>query len=269
MSRERIGFIGGGQMATALITGALKSGILSAERVIVIENSPPQCERLKQLFPELEIQTELAAAANCVKVILAVKPQTLRQIGTNIAQGLPGNRLWVSIAAGVSLNELSEILGSDRLVRVMPNTPAQVGAGAAGVSASAGATKDDIQWVLQLMQSVGSCFQVADAQMHAVTGVAGSGPAYIYLIIEALSDAGVAGGLPRDTSTQLAAQMVMGAAKMVLETGRHPGELKDQVTSPAGTTIEAIRVLEAAGVRSAMMEAVAACIERSRELETQ
>ncbi|HAC92375.1 MAG TPA: pyrroline-5-carboxylate reductase, partial [Planctomycetaceae bacterium] len=159
------------------------------------------------------------------------------------------------------------LLKRQRIIRVMPNTPAQVGAGAAAISPADQATSADIAWVTQLMQSVGKCVSVAEPLMHAVTGIAGSSPAYVYLIIEALADAGVAGGLTRETAVQLAAQSVLGAAKMVLETGAHPAQLKDQVTSPAGTTIAALRQLEAHGLRSALMEAVDACIGRSKQLE--
>jgi pyrroline-5-carboxylate reductase len=152
------------------------------------------------------------------------------------------------------------------VVRVMPNTPCQVGAGACAISADAGASPADVDWVERLMSSVGLAVRVPDELIHAVTGVAGSSPAYLYLVIEALSDGAVAMGLPRETAIQLAAQSMLGAAKMVLETGLHPGQLKDQVTSPAGTTIEAIRGLEAAGVRSAFIEAVCRCAEKSKQL---
>jgi pyrroline-5-carboxylate reductase len=148
----------------------------------------------------------------------------------------------------------------------MPNTPAQVNAGAAGISASTGASEEDIRFVEQLMSAVGMSVRVPDALMHAVTGLSGSGPAYVYLMIDALSDGGVAQGLPRDVATRLAAQTVLGAAQMVLQTGNHPGQLRDQVTSPGGTTIAGLRSLEQAAVRSGFIEAVAAAANRSREL---
>jgi len=267
MAPGNVGFIGGGQMATALIEGALQAGFLDAKELVIVESSSAQMDRLKQHFPTVHVCSSATEAQQCERVVLSVKPQILRQIGTSLAEQLPGDRLWISIAAGVSLAELSKMLRSDRLIRVMPNTPAQVGVGAAGVASGRGASEKDVAWVTELMQSVGVSANIDETLMHAVTGIAGSSPAYIYLIVEALSDAGVAGGLPRNIATMLSAQAVLGAAKMVLETGLHPGQLKDQVTSPAGTTIEAIRVLEAAGIRSAMMEAVAACIRRSKELE--
>jgi pyrroline-5-carboxylate reductase len=180
---------------------------------------------------------------------------------------LPGDRLWVSIAAGVSLAELGDMLDSSRIIRVMPNTPAQVGAGAAAMAAYDTVPPVDVEWVQQLMSSVGSCIRIQESLMHAVIGVAGSSPAYIYMIIEALADGGVAGGLSREAATKLSAQSVLGAAKMVLESGLHPGQLKDQVTSPAGTTIAAVRKLESAGLRSALIEAVMTAAARSKEME--
>jgi pyrroline-5-carboxylate reductase len=164
---------------------------------------------------------------------------------------------------------LQQLLRTERVIRVMPNTPAQVGAGAAAIAAPESMHEADIAWVEQLINSVGLSVRVPDHLIHAVTGVSGSSPAYIYLVIEALSDGGVALGLPRDTALKLAAQAVLGSAKMVLETGLHPGVLKDQVTSPGGTTIAALRTLEAGAVRSAFIEAVVHCAERSQELGTE
>jgi pyrroline-5-carboxylate reductase len=267
MTHSSVGFIGGGQMATALLCGALQSGNLSPNDVQIVETDPNQRDRLRERFQEVVIHSCAESLADCDRIVLAVKPQVLRKIASGLASQFAGNPLWISIAAGVSLQELSELLGSQRIIRVMPNTPAQVSAGAAALAAATGVESCDVDWTLGLMQSVGICVEVEEPQMHAVTGIAGSSPAYIYLIIEALSDAGVAGGLPRPVALQLAAQAVLGAAKMVLETGQHPGQLKDQVTSPAGTTIAALRELEAAGLRSAMLEGVAACIARSQELE--
>lgn len=267
MQNGKVGFIGGGQMATALIAGALRAGFLKPQSIIVVESNDNQRQHLQQLFTGIDVQTRSSAAKSCDQIILALKPHVLRDIGKSLASDLAGDRLWISIAAGVALEELEALLGSQRIVRVMPNTPAQVGRGAAAVTAKSVVAVEDLTWVEQLMRSVGSCVRVAESQMHAVTGIAGSSPAYIYMVIEAMADGGVAGGLPRETALQLAAQSVLGAAQMVLDSGLHPGQLKDQVTSPAGTTIAAIRKLEAAGIRSAMIEAVQAATMRSRELE--
>ena len=268
-SQLKVGFIGGGQMATALLSGAIRSQVLSPSSVTVVERSQERCQELEKLFAPLQASTDFDAASDCNVVILALKPHVLREVGKRLAATLSGQRLWVSVAAGVSLAELSSLLGSQRIVRVMPNTPAQVGVGASAMCSLAATSEEDSAWVQRLMESVGICVRVDESLMHAVTAVAGSSPAFVYAIIEAMADGGVWGGLPRNIALQLAAQSVMGAAKMVLETGLHPGQLKDQVTSPAGTTIAGLRALESGGLRSAMIEAVQAATQRSRELMVQ
>ncbi len=267
VKQDKVGFIGGGQMATALLTGAVRSGVLHPSKIVVVESSEGRRKQLKQMLPEINATAEFNEASACSQVIIALKPHIVRQVGKSLGDALAGDRLWVSVAAGVSLEELSKLLSTQRIVRVMPNTPAQVGAGAAAITSFPKICTDDLAWVQRLMESVGTCVRVEQSQMHAVTGIAGSSPAYIYTIIEAMADGGVLGGLSREVALQLAAQSVLGAAKMVLESGLHPGQLKDQVTSPAGTTIAALRTLEAAGIRSAMIEAVYAATSRSKELE--
>jgi pyrroline-5-carboxylate reductase len=267
MTTDRIGFIGGGQMAKALAGGAVRAGLVKPEQLLIAEPNAQQKEQFTAALGNVQLCDhghEVLAA--CDRVVLAVKPQVLQQIGGELGRRVESRHLLVSIAAGISLVQLQELFSSKRIVRVMPNTPSQVGAGAAGIAADGNVSETDIAWVEQLMNAVGTSVRVPDRLLHAVTGVSGSGPAYIYLVIEALSDGGVAQGLPRDLATKLAAQTVLGAAKMVLDTGLHPGQLKDQVTSPAGTTIAALRHLEQAGLRSALIEAVAAAAERSEEL---
>lgn len=267
MTTDRIGFIGGGQMAKALAGGAVRAGLVTPEQLLIAEPNPQQKEQFREVLGKVQLCDhghEVLAA--CDRVVLAVKPQVLQQIGGELASRVEPRHLLVSIAAGISLPQLQTLLGTKRIVRVMPNTPSQVGAGAAGIAADGNVPESDVAWVEQLMNAVGTTVRVPDRLLHAVTGVSGSGPAYIYLVIEALSDGGVAQGLPRDLATKLAAQTVLGAAKMVLDTGLHPGQLKDQVTSPGGTTIAALRHLEKAGLRSALIEAVAKAAERSEEL---
>ncbi len=264
---DRIGFIGGGQMAKALASGALRAGLVKPEQLMIAEPNAQQ----KQLFQDALGAVQLCndgveVLAACDRVVLAVKPQVLKVIGGGLASKIEARHLLVSIAAGISLPQLQQLFGTKRIVRVMPNTPSQVGAGAAGIATDAHVSEADVAWVEQLMNSVGTSARVSDELLHAVTGVSGSGPAYIFLVIEALSDGGVAQGLSRELATKLAAQTVLGAAKMVLETGLHPGQLKDQVTSPGGTTIAALRHLEQAGLRSALIEAVAKAASRSQEL---
>ena len=199
-------------------------------------------------------------------VFLAIKPQVMPVVLPQIADNIDESMLVVSIAAGVSLNTISGSLGSTRIIRVMPNTPCLVGVSASVFSPADGVTDDDCVVLGQLLNSTGLAYQLDEKYLDAVTGLSGSGPAYIYNIIEALSDGGVAMGLPREIATRLAAQTVKGAAEMVLETGLHPGTLKDQVTSPGGTTIAGLRAMKDRGVSGAMMAAVEAATKRSREL---
>ena len=184
-----------------------------------------------------------------------------------IKPAFTGKHLLVSIAAGVTLNKLEAGLPmKSRVIRVMPNTPALVGAAASGYALGTHATPEDGELAQQLLSAVGVAFSVKESLLDAVTGLSGSGPAYVFQIIEALSDGGVASGLPRDVATQLAAQTLLGAAKMVLETGQHPGALKDMVTSPGGTTIDGLHELEKGRVRAALMNAVRAATNKSKEL---
>jgi pyrroline-5-carboxylate reductase len=207
-----------------------------------------------------------ALAARSDVVVLAVKPHVVPAVAEEIADALTPDHLLVSLAAGVGLEALKSSLKTDRVIRVMPNTPAMVGAGAAAYCAASGATDDDAALVEELLGAVGKCVRVREEHMDAVTGLSGSGPAYVYVAIEALSDGAVKMGLPRQQATRLAAQTVLGAARMVLETGKHPGELKDAVTTPGGTTIAGLHALERAGVRRAFMDAVEAATQRSDQL---
>ncbi|MDC0274570.1 pyrroline-5-carboxylate reductase, partial [Planctomycetaceae bacterium] len=200
-------------------------------------------------------------------VIIAVKPQHLPHLLTDMQSGISDNLLVISIAAGVTLNTLEKGLNNTgRLIRVMPNTPCLVGAGASGYSLGTKATAEDASLLEKLLTTVGVVRRVEESLLDAVTGLSGSGPAYVYQFIEALSDGGVRMGLPRQTATELAAQTVLGAAKMVLETGQHPGVLKDAVTSPGGTTIAGLHALENGQFRGIVMNAVQQATERSREL---
>jgi len=264
---KKLGFLGGGQMATALAKGALASELAMTGDMIFCEPSLAQQKRLAQLFPGCSLVGSGAELFPvCDRIILSVKPQVLREIAGSLKKLVHGDHCLISIAAGISLNHLSEWFGTHAIIRVMPNTPAQVLAGASGMACCRDVNETDRHWTEQFLKSVGSVVHVSDALLHAVTGLSGSGPAYVLMMIEAMADGGVAAGLSREVSMELAVQTVLGTAKMVKETGLHPAVLKDQVTSPAGTTIAALAVLEQRGFRSAMIDAILAASNRSKAL---
>jgi pyrroline-5-carboxylate reductase len=261
------GFIGAGKMATALIRGMLRSGV--AGTATIAASDPLESAR-SGLAADTGIRVYEANAPVVERsdvLVLAVKPQTMPQVLSQLRPLLGPGHLVVSIAAGVSIATLIEALGPDRrIVRVMPNTPALLGEGASAYALGPGVPAADEAVMKAFLSSVGRAVQVPETMLDAVTGLSGSGPAFVYLMIEALADGGVRVGLPRDIATMLAAQTVLGGARMVLETGLHPGVLKDQVASPGGTTIAGLHALERAGVRGALIDAVEAATRRSAEL---
>ncbi|MGO8744753.1 MAG: pyrroline-5-carboxylate reductase [Thermoguttaceae bacterium] len=267
MLSERIGFIGAGQMATALGLGLVKAGLAAPERLIA---SDPSAEALRRFTVATGGRTtqdnrEVVSASDVM--ILAVKPQQMAAVFADLHGMVTAEKLVVSIAAGVRIARLADGLGSAaRLVRVMPNTPCLVGLGACGYCLGETATAGDGELVKRMLQAVGIACQVEEKLLDAVTGLSGSGPAFVYVMIEALSDGGVRMGLPRQIATVLAAQTVRGAAEMVLSSGEHPGVLKDRVTSPGGTTIAGLAAMEAGAVRADLMAAVEAATRRSAEL---
>jgi len=262
-----IGFLGAGKMATALAKGFVRAEIVFPKEIIAGDLSDAA---LKNFTKETGAKaaasnTEVLKFANIV--ILAVKPDQVAGVLTELRGGFTKQHLLISIAAGVTLAKLEAALPAGaRVIRVMPNTPALVGESASAFALGKSATAADGELAKKLLSAVGVAFQVKESLLDAVTGLSGSGPAYVYLFIDALSDGGVASGLPRDIATKLAAQTVLGSAKMVLETGQHPGALKDQVTSPGGTTIEGLHELEKGKLRAAVMSAVRAATEKSKKL---
>lgn len=264
---KKIGFIGAGQMATALAKGFVAKAGVKMENILAADAFEASREKFHDATDIDVTDDNIEVMKECDVIVLAVKPQVLPDVLEEIADYVTQDHLIISICAGITLARLQEGLGEDvRLVRVMPNTPCLVGQGAIAFCQTETVTQEDFEITCALLKSVGRCFHVGEHVMDAVTGLSGSGPAYGYLVIEALSDAGVMMGLPRNVATTLAAQTLRGAADMVLETGEHPGLLKDRVTSPAGTTIAGMRELEKHGVRAAMFEAVIAAANRSREL---
>jgi pyrroline-5-carboxylate reductase len=263
----QVGFLGAGRMATALARSWVQAGLVHTERCRASDPLPQARETFSHETGCAATADNGAVAAGSDLLVLAVKPQAMATLLAEVRTSIR-SPLVMSIAAGVTLRQLSEGLGATqgRLVRVMPNTPCLVGASASAYAPGDKATAEDVALVGRLLNAVGRAFRVPEQLLDAVTGLSGSGPAFVYLMIEALSDGGVRVGLPRDVATTLAAQTVFGSAKMVLETGLHPGALKDMVASPGGTTIAGLHALERGGVRGALMDAVESATKRSQEL---
>jgi pyrroline-5-carboxylate reductase len=262
-----IGFLGAGKMATALAKGFVRAELTAPREILA---SDPYPAARKSFTDEIGSKTTASnrdVAKTARVLILATKPDQVAAALAEISGAFTKNHLLISIAAGVTISKLENLLPAGaRIIRVMPNTPALVGEGASAFALGKSATAADGELAKKLLSAVGVVFQVKESLLDAVTGLSGSGPAYVYQFIEALSDGGVAAGLPRDIATKLAAQTVLGAAKMVLETGQHPGALKDQVTSPGGTTIEGLHALEKGKLRATVMSAVRAATEKSKKL---
>lgn len=262
---KKIGFIGCGNMGTAMIQGILDSGECRREEVIAAEKSEKMREEKQQLLG-IEISGDNCRIAQEADVLfLSVKPQFYEQVIVEIRDVLRAETVVVTIAPGKTLQWLGEQFGkSVKLIRTMPNTPAMVKEGMMGMCPNENVTAQELEDVCRLCQGFSRTEVVPENLLDVVTAVSGSSPAYVFLFIEAMADAAVAGGMPRNQAYTFAAQAVLGSAKMVLETGKHPGELKDMVCSPAGTTIQAVRVLEEKGMRSAVFEAMDKCLEVSR-----
>jgi pyrroline-5-carboxylate reductase len=267
LNDRQLALIGGGNMGEAIMKGLIVADLVKPQQVTVTDIVEQRLIYLRETYGVRAMSDNAAAVTPADLIILAVKPQDIVPTIQSIASVVDGDQLVISIAAGVPTAKIEAAFGqSVRVVRVMPNTPALVLASAAALCAGRYATAADLETARALFDALGKTVVVSEALMDAVTGLSGSGPAYIFLLIEALADGGVKMGLPRQVALTLAAQTVYGSAKLLLETGRHPGELKDQVASPAGTTIAGIHALEARAFRSAIIEAVECATQRSREL---
>jgi pyrroline-5-carboxylate reductase len=267
MLEQRIGFIGAGNMATALGQGFVRSGLTVGANLLASDPSDAARNAFSIATGGQSTDDNALVASESDVLFLAVKPQFMASVAADLAGKIPNETLVVSIAAGVRLSRLAGWLGDGvRLVRVMPNTPCLIGQGACGFCLGDHATPADGELVGKLLKSVGIVWQVEEKMLDAVTGLSGSGPAFVYLIVEALSDAGVRVGLPRHIAASLAAETIRGSVDMVLKTGEHPAVLKDRVASPGGTTIAGLQALEAGALRATLIAAVEAATKRSIEL---
>lgn len=261
-----IGFIGAGNMAEAIIGGVLKKGLYAPSDIVIYDIRQDRAGAFSSALGLRNAESPRELVREVPTVVLAVKPATI-SVAVQESKEQLRDRLVISIAAGIPIASIVNILGEDaRVIRVMPNAPALVGEGACALAASRACSTGDVACAREIFSAVGRCLELDEKLLNAVTALSGSGPAFCFMFLEALADGGVRSGLSRETSLELAAATLKGAAAMVLETGKHPGELKDMVSSPAGTTIEGIAVLESRAFRSAVMDAVVAAYRRAGEL---
>lgn len=264
----KIGFIGLGNMATAIIGGLLGKEMAAPRDILGYDKFPAAADKIAEKYGITTVSDMCEVAKNVDVLFLAVKPNVLPTVLPEIGKNLKSDTIVISIAAGKNLAFLEQNMGRTdlKIVRCMPNTPALVLEGCTGVCANANVTEEDKKQALSLLGAFGKAIEVPEHLMDVVVGVSGSSPAYVFMFIEAMADAAVVGGMPRAMAYEFCAQAVLGSAKLLLETGKHPGELKDMVCSPGGTTIAAVQVLEEMGMRAAVMDAVEVCIEKSKNL---
>lgn len=261
----KIGFIGSGNMATAMMSGIIKNCIVAPEEIIASDLYAPSREKAKKELGIHVIDNNIEVVEKAEVVVLAVKPQFYPAVIAEIKDAVKPEQIIITIAPGKTLEWLAEQFGKDvKIVRTMPNTPAMVLEGMTGVCHNAFVNQEEVEYVCKILAGFGKVEVVPEHLMDVVVSTSGSSPAYVFMFIEAMADAAVADGMPRAQAYKFAAQAVMGSAKMVLELEKHPGELKDMVCSPGGTTIQAVRVLEEKGMRSAVMEAMKACHDKAK-----
>nr|AGT02777.1 1-pyrroline-5-carboxylate dehydrogenase [Angomonas desouzai] len=262
-----VGFLGCGSMAECIMAGALKNGALQPENTYVCNRTASTMERLSAQYG-VKSATAVELTKKCDIVILAVKPYGILDMCKTISSEVTPDKIIISVAAAITIASMEKNLpAGTKVVRVMPNVPSLVGAGMNSVSSNSAVSKEDEEKVVELLKAVGKVEILPESSIHGVIGACGSSPAYVFLFLEALCDGAVHGGIPRKQAQEMCAQAVIGAAHMMQETGKSPAELKDMVCSPGGTTIEAVRYLEKGGMRSSVIEAMIACMNKSKELE--
>lgn len=266
----RLGFIGVGNMGSAIIKSVAKSNIIAPDRIFIYDVDAEKMEALKKETGANIANSGAYVVENSDVIILAVKPNIVKPVLESFKDKLDNKKILVSIAVGLPIKLFKDVIGDDKkVIRTMPNTPAMVGEGMTLISYDNNIGEEDLKIVKTIFETFGKVDTLDEKLMSEVTALTGSSPAYVFMFIEAMADAAVLSGIPRNLAYRLAAQAVSGSAKMVLETGKHPGELKDQVCSPAGTTIEAVSILEKNGFRYAVIEAMNECTKRAREIGKQ
>ena len=263
----KIGFIGAGNMGSAIIKGLIRSESLSEVEINIFDVDVKKSEELSKEYDVNSLQNEIEVSDISDILILSVKPNIYNSILEKIKDRIGESKIIVTIAAGINIENIEKIVGKDKkIVRLMPNTPAQVFEGMTAVVFNKNINEEEKRMIFKILDSFGKSIEIEEKLMHVFTGIAGSLPAYVYMFMEALADGGVLEGMPRDKTYEIIAQTVKGSAEMLLKTGKHPGVLKDEVTSPSGTTIEAIRTLENGNFRGVVMEAVKSCVEKSKQM---
>ena len=264
---KKIGFIGVGNMAKAIIGGIIKSKFVDAKNILIYG---PHREKLEKVKRELGVYIGESAefvSGNVDILFIGVKPNIFIEVLENLKNSIKKNTMIVSIAAGITIDDIEQVITDEyKIIRSMPNTPALVNEGMSSICGNDNILEEELMMVKDIFDSFGKTEILSEDLIHTVIGVSGSSPAYVFMLIEAMADGAVLGGMPREKAYKFAAQAVLGSAKMVLETGKHPGELKDMVCSPGGTTIEAVRTLEEKGFKSAVIEAMVKCMDKSRDM---
>ena len=264
---KKIGFIGCGNMGSAMVGGLIKSGFVTSDDIIVSTKTEASSKRLEDEFKIATTLDSKIVAKESETIILAVKPNMYKSVVEEIKKELTDDKLIITIAAGIEIANMEEWLGdSCKVIRTMPNTPALVGEAMSAVCPNKNVSEEDLQYCINIFESFGECEVLEEKYFDGFIAVAGSSPAYVFMFIEAMADGAVKLGIPRAKAYKMAAQSVLGSAKMVLDTGKHPGELKDMVCSPGGTTIDAVVELEKLGLRNSVIQAMDKCAEKSKNL---
>lgn len=264
---KKVGFIGCGNMGSSMVGGLIKSGFLKAEDIIVSTKTEASSKKLSDEFKIATTLDSKVVAKESETIILAVKPYMYKSIIEEIKSELTNDKLIITIAAGITVANMEEWLGDDfKIIRTMPNTPALVGEAMSAVCPNKNVSEEELKYTMNIFESFGECEVLEEKYFDGFIAVAGSSPAYVFMFIEAMADGAVKLGIPRAKAYKMAAQSVLGSAKMVLETGKHPGELKDMVCSPAGTTIDAVVELEKLGFRNSVIQAMDKCAEKSKNM---